>query len=175
MADAAKHIERAEKLIQKGKLNEAIEAYKLALQEDPNSDGVVEVVAELYQRIGQTSTAQECFAYLFDKHMEKSDSAKAIMMLRKMARVGPPDSNRQLVFARLLEKSRPQEAAEQFQQVVKVLQQKGDKAKVMEAFLGLTRLDPDSRDLQHKLAEAARDAGQSQTAAAAYLREAQLE
>ncbi len=174
MADAAKHIERAEKLIQKGKLTEAIEAYKLALQEDPNSDAVVEIVAELYQRVGQTSTAQECLAYLFDKHMEKADPAKAISIFRKLARLGPPDANRQLVFARLLEKGKPQEAAEQYQQAIRVLQQKGEKTKVAEALLGLSRLDPDNRELQHKLAEAAKDAGQAQTAAAAYLREAQL-
>src|SRR5262245_27285851 len=127
MPDAAKHIERAEKLIQKGKLNEAIEAYKLALQEDPNSDAVVEIVAELYQRVGQTTTAQECFAYLFDKHMEKADPAKAVVIFRKMARLGPPDPGRQLIFARLLEKSKPQEASEQFQQAAKALQQKGEK------------------------------------------------
>ena len=60
MADSAKFIEKAEKLVQKGRLDEAVQEYLLALAEEPNNESVVEIVAELYLRQGLAAKGQEC-------------------------------------------------------------------------------------------------------------------
>src|SRR5271155_3622591 len=46
-AELAKRIERAEKLLQKGKAAEALEEYLLALRDDPENDTVRQLSADL--------------------------------------------------------------------------------------------------------------------------------
>jgi tetratricopeptide (TPR) repeat protein/GGDEF domain-containing protein len=172
MPDANRHIERAEKLVQKGKLEDAIQEYLVALQEEPNNDGIVELVAELYLRAGQPHKGQECFGYLFDKHLEGKDNAKAALIFRKMMKIGPQDPNRLLQFAKLIEKNKPEEAATHYQTAADQFRQRGEKLGLLEAIGRLANLDPNDADTQCLLAETAKDAGQLEMAAAAYLRAA---
>ena len=59
MADASKHLERAQRYYEKGKIEDALEEYLFAFKEDPNNNGLVQIIAELYlatlSRPAQTS------------------------------------------------------------------------------------------------------------------------
>ena len=46
-ADLDRRVERAEKLLQKGKAGEALEEYLLALRDDPENDTVRQLAADL--------------------------------------------------------------------------------------------------------------------------------
>lgn len=174
MPDLSKRLEKAEKLVQKGKLADAIEEYLVAWKEDPNNDSVVEIVSELYLRQGEISKSQECYGYLFDKYRERNDGPKAVLVFRKMLKIGPQEPARLLEFARLLEKSKPEEAAEQYRNAAQLFEEKGEKAQALEALMALAALDSANVDLQIRLGETAHGVGQNDVAAAAFLRAAEL-
>src|SRR5579864_3597007 len=98
MADPSKFLEKAEKLVQKGKLDDAIQEYLQAIAADPNNLGIVEIVAELYLRQGQVAKVQESYLYLFDKLREKGDTAKATLVFRKLLKIGPQEPSRVMEF-----------------------------------------------------------------------------
>ncbi len=175
MPDVSKHLEKAQKLTLKGRLEEAIQTYLVALQEDPENDPVVEIVADLYQRLGQQPKAIECFTYLFEKQREKGDSARATVVFRKLAKLTTPEPAQYLEFAKLLEKRQPQEAAEIYHNAAEQLRKQGKKAEALEAIMCLANLEKGNSDLQCLLGEAAQDAGRVDVAASAYMRAAEIQ
>ena len=52
-AEMAKRVERAEKLLQKGKTAEALEEYLLVLRDDPENDVVRQLSADLCLSLGR--------------------------------------------------------------------------------------------------------------------------
>jgi diguanylate cyclase (GGDEF)-like protein len=175
MPDSAKFIEKAEKLVQKGRLDEAVQEYLLALAEDPNNTAVVEIVAELYLRQGLSDKGQECYVYLFDRLREKGDKPKATLVFRKLLKIGPQEPAKMMEFAALLESSKPAEAATVYQGAAEVFRQARDMAGALEAIRRVAALDPNNADLQCLLAEASLEAGQNELAAAAFLRAADIQ
>ena len=59
-----KHLEKADRLLQKGKVQAALGEFLLAWKEEPANDGIVSTVAELYQRLGKTKESRECYLFL---------------------------------------------------------------------------------------------------------------
>ncbi len=174
MPERSKHLEKAEKAVQKGKLGDALEEYLLAWKEEPNNDNLVEIISELYHRQGQPAKSQECLSYLLDKYKERGDSAKTVLVFRKMLKLGPQEPGRLLDFARLLEKSKPEEAREHYREASQLFLEQGAKAKAVEALIPLAALDPSNVDLQCRLGDVAQEVGQKEVASAAFLRAAEL-
>jgi len=175
MSYSAKLISKAEKLVQKGRLDEAVQEYLLALAEDPNNEGVVEVVAELYLRQGLSAKGQECYIYLFERLRERGDTSKAALVFRKLLKIGPQEPAKMLEFAALLEKTKPEEAASVYQSASKSFREKKDMAGALEAVKGLAALEPGDGNLQCLLAETAMEARQNEEAAAAFMRAAEIQ
>lgn len=170
MPDISKRLEKAEKYVQKGRLDAAIEEYLAAWKEDPNNDALVEVIAELYARQGQPAKALECYGYLFDKHAERNDGLKAGLVFRKMVKFGVQDPARMLVFARLQEKQKPDEAQENYRQAAQLLLERGDKVKALEALRGLAGLEDQNARVHIQVAEVAESIGQKEAAAQSFAR-----
>jgi GGDEF domain-containing protein/tetratricopeptide (TPR) repeat protein len=170
MASTSKRVEKAEKYVQKGKLADALDEYLHAFQEDPSNDSVVEIISELYLRLNQPKKAVECYGYLFDKRVEQNDGRAALLMFRKMARLGPPDPARLLICARFQEKQKPLEARDSYHLCAQLFEQQGDKAKVLEALRGLASLEDGNIEVHVRLAETAESVGQKDVAAQALLR-----
>src|SRR5208282_1274422 len=112
---------------------EAVQAYLLALAEDPNNEGVVEVVAELYLRQGLSAKGQECYIYLFERLRERSEIPKATLVFRKLLKIGPQEPAKMMEFAALLEKNKPEEAASVYQSTAKSFREHKDMAGALEA------------------------------------------
>ena len=55
-AEIAKRVERAEKLLQKGKTADALEEYQQVLDADPQNDSARQMAAELYLSLQRTPT-----------------------------------------------------------------------------------------------------------------------
>ncbi len=174
MPDISKRLERAEKYVQKGKLDSAIEEYLVAWKEDPGNNSVVEVVADLYQRQNQPKNALECLGYLFDKHVEEREGAKAIMVFRKMAKLGPQEPARMLAYANLQQKQKPDEAQENYRLAAQMLLERGDRVRALDALRGLAALNDLNSDAHLQVAQVAESLGQKETAAAAFVRAGEL-
>ncbi len=173
MPDARKHIEKAEKYVQKGKIEGALEEYRLAFQEDPSNDSVVELIAELYLKQKNTKSALECYQYLFKKRSEENDSSGTVLMYRKMARLGTQEPEHMLVCARFLEQQKPAEARDLCRTSAKLFLERGQKDMALESYRVLTKLE-DTPDAQTRVAELAESLAKRELAAQAFTRAAEL-
>ncbi len=174
MPDISKRLERAEKYVQKGKLDAAIEEYLVAWKEDPNNDSLVEIVAELYVRQNQLKSALECYGFLFDKHAERKDGPKAAAVFRKMAKFGVQDPVRMLAFAGFQEKQKPEEAQENYRLSAQLFLERGDKVRALEALRGLAGLNDLSPEAHIQVGEVAESLGQKEEAAQSFVRAGEL-
>ena len=174
MPDISKRLEKAEKYLQKNRVDAAIEEYLTAWKEDPANDAVAEIVADLYVRQNHKNRALECYGYLFDKHTERNDGSKAILVFRKMAKLGEQDPDRMLTVARFQEKQRPEEAQESYRVVAQTFLERGDQSKALEALRGLAALDDLNPDVHLQLGEVAQSLGRKDLAAGSLVRAAEL-
>jgi diguanylate cyclase (GGDEF)-like protein len=173
MAVANKHMEKAERLMQKGKIQAALEEYLHAWQDEPDNDAIVTTVAELYQKLNQTQHAKDCYAFLFDRAIEKSDARKVMELTRKMQLLGMLDPARLIKAAKMLEEQLPGLAAEQYKRAAEVAGEKNPEI-ALQSLQGLARLSPGSLEVHKRLAATAQEAGQKKVAAAAHRRVAEL-
>ena len=174
MPDISKRLEKAEKYLQKNRLNAAIEEYLAAWKEDPANDTVAEIVGDLYVRQNQAERALECYGHLFDKHTERNDGSKAILLFRKMAKLGEKDPARMLTLARFQEKQRPEEAQESYRVAAQTFLERGAQDKALEALRGLAVLDDRNPDVHLQLGEVAKGLGRKEVAAGSLVRAAEL-
>src|SRR3990172_5391968 len=173
MAVAHKHIEKAERLLQKGKIEAALEEYLLAWQEEPENDAIVYTVAELYQKLNRNVQSKECYVFLFDKAVERADAQKVLELTRKMQVVGVLEPARLITAAQLLEKQRPDLASHQYRRAMEIAGEKNHEL-TLQCLQGMARLTPGSLDVHKRLASAAQKAGKTSIAVAAYRRLAEL-
>lgn len=173
MSEENKHIGKAERLLQKGKPEAALEEYLLAWKEAPENDGVVQIVADLYQRLSRSKESYQCYAYLFDKYLENQEGPKAIEVLRKLQRLGPVDPQRLLRCAQFLEKQSPEEAADHYRRALDAVAGQ-DAAATLECLQGLARVQPSSVEVQARIAATAGKLGKTELAVAAYRKVAAL-
>ncbi|HLK52349.1 MAG TPA: tetratricopeptide repeat protein, partial [Candidatus Angelobacter sp.] len=73
MPDISKRLEKAEKHLQKGKLEAALEEYLSALEEDPRNDQVRSAAADLCLRCGRNSEAATLLSTLLDEQVAVAD------------------------------------------------------------------------------------------------------
>lgn len=174
MPDISKRLEKAEKYVQKGKLDDALTEYLQAFKEDPSNDNLVEIIAELYLKRSQPEKALECYGYLFDKRAEVKDGPGALLMYRKMARVGVQDPARMLQCATFLEKNKPAEAREYYRMASQLFLDRDQKKQALEALTGLASLDSKNADVFYNLGDLAERMGATEKAAQAFARAGEL-
>jgi GGDEF domain-containing protein len=172
MPDTSKRLEKAEKLLHKGRLDEAVLECLAAWQEDQGNEAVGEMLADLYVRQANAAAALEIYGYLFDRAAERNDSPRAVVLFRKMAAQGARDPIRMLTAARFLEKQKREEAQDFYRQAGDLFLGEGDKARALEALSCVAALRPDDAHLQLRVGELAESLGQNALAARAFLRAA---
>jgi tetratricopeptide (TPR) repeat protein/GGDEF domain-containing protein len=173
MPVANKHMEKAERYFQKGKLEAALEEYLLAWKDEPQNDAIVITVAELYQRLNKVKESRECYVFLYDKAVERNDGQKVVELLRKMQVLGPVEPSRLIAAAQFLEKARPDLASEQYRRAMELAGEQNPELG-LQCLQGMARLQPGSLDLHRKLATTAARLGNKTVAVAAYRRLAEM-
>src|SRR4051812_35458182 len=98
MSDISKHLEKAEKYLQKGKLDDALEEYLQVLDEQPSNHGVRQTAAELCVSLNRLSDAATMFGQIFDSQTAIGDNARAVITYKKLVRVGKPSLQQMLQF-----------------------------------------------------------------------------
>ena len=174
MPDISKRLAKAQKHMEKGKFDDALEEYKLAFHEDPSNDSVVEIIADLYQRQNQPQRAVECYGYLFDKRVEQNNGPAVILMYRKMARLGSQNPARMLTCARFQEKQKPGEAGELYRSSAQKFLEDGQQAQALEALRRLAALDSGNPSAHIQLGEVAESLEEKEQAAQAFVRASEL-
>ena len=169
MSGVNKHIEKAEKLLQKNKQEAALQEYLQAWKEEPTNDALVQTVADLYLRLKRVEEARKCYAYLFDKHAENNDLRAATDFFRRVQRFGAVEPARMIRLAQLLEKSSPKEAVQQYRLALDAVVGE-DPNMALQCLTGLANLEPSSVEIQARMAATALKLGKKDLAATAYHR-----
>src|SRR5271170_1663547 len=172
-AEMAKRIERAEKLLQKGKAAEALEEYLLALREDPENDTVRQLAADLCLSQNRTRDAVNLLGELFERQVKAEDATRASLTYKKLARHGSPTWEQKFRFGQLLEGSNKKLAVGTYESALSDLAKLENKKGAMEVLARVVALEPVQANFL-RVAELSSELGDSKAAAAAFKRVAQL-
>src|SRR5205807_6163418 len=104
-AEIGKRVERAEKLLQKGKTADALEEYLLVLRDDGDNDVVRQLSADLCLSLNRNADAVKLLGDLFERQVGTGDATRASLTYKKLARHGSPTWQQKFRLAQLLEGS----------------------------------------------------------------------
>src|SRR5205814_9565601 len=101
MADFSKRLDKAEKLLHKGKVDSALEEYLSILDVDPGNDKVRHTAADLFLQTNRNHEAAALLCSLFDRQLAMGDNAKALVTYKKLTPDAPHKLGYILRFAQL--------------------------------------------------------------------------
>jgi diguanylate cyclase (GGDEF)-like protein len=171
-AELAKRIERAEKLLQKGKTAEALEDYLLVLRDDPENDVVRQLAADLCLSLSRNNDAVRLLGELFERQVGTGDATRASLTYKKLVRHGSPTWQQKSRFAHLLEGSNKKLAVATYETALADLAKLGKKKESAEILERVVALEPTQANLL-RVAELASELGNHKVAASAFQRVAQ--
>src|SRR5581483_10295591 len=145
-ADIARHIERAEKLLQKGKPSDALEIYLQVLQLDRDNDTVRSMAADLSLSLQRTPEAVKLLGDLFDRQVESGDATRASLTYKKLARFVNPTWDQKVRFGQLLENSNRKLAVETYETALLELAKQGRKPESLMVLKRIVAIDAQEKN-----------------------------
>jgi len=167
-----KRIERAEKLLQKGKTAEALEEYLLVLKDDHENDVVRQLTADLCLSLSRNAEAVKLLGELFERQVTAGDATRASLTYKKLARHGSPTWQQKFRFGQLLEGSNKKLAVGTYEAALLDLTKLGKKQEAAEVLDRIAAIEPTPANLL-RVAELASELGNRKVAAASFQRLAQ--
>lgn len=174
MADTQKRLEKAEKYLQKGKPEDALEEYLGILEDDPNNEKAKQQAADLNITLGHNDDACFFLSQLFDKQAEIGDVAKAVANYKKLARLGTPNVDQTFKFSTFIERSDKKAALEGYEFAVNSYKAADRHPDALNALKHIVSLDPSAANLK-RMGELGTSLGDIKGAADAYLKLADWE
>jgi diguanylate cyclase (GGDEF)-like protein len=168
-AEIGKRVERAEKLLQKGKTAEALEEYLLVLRDDPDNDVVRQLSADLCLSVNRNADAVRLLGDLFERQVTAGDATRASLTYKKLARHGNPTWQQKFRFGQLLEGSNKKLAVGTYESALADLTKLGKKQELAELLDRIVAIEPTQPNLM-RVAELASELGNRKTAAGAFQR-----
>src|ERR1700739_4578915 len=172
-AELAKRVERAEKLLQKGKTAEALEEYLLVLRDDPENDVVRQLAADLCLSLSRNADAVKLLGDLFERQVAAGDATRASLTYKKLAPHGSPTWQQKFRFGQLLEGSNKKLAVGTYEAALTDLAKLGKKQETAEVLARVVALEPIQANYL-RMAELSSELGNRKAAATAFQRVAQL-
>src|SRR5262249_48003271 len=110
--DVIKNLDRAKKLLERNRIEDAIEAYIAVLHDAPNHQEATQALGDLYARLGEVERAGVYYGMLFDLLVDARDETKALALYGRFLRNVPKQPpERTARYAYLLQRqNRVQEA-----------------------------------------------------------------
>src|SRR5438270_9550842 len=174
MSDVAKRLEKADKYLQKGKMDDALEELLRANEDDPNNEQVAQKAADLCVSLNRNEDATRLLAFLFDKQAGTGDMAKANITYKKLQRFTTPTPDQTYRWAQFTEKSNKKEAIEAYHSALDGFIKTGRKPEALAVLKKLVALEPTS-DLYQREGALAAELNDGKTAAAAYFQVDKIE
>lgn len=171
--ELGKRVERAEKLLQKGKTAEALEEYLLVLRDDPENDVVRQLAADLSLSLSRNADAVRLLGELFERQVAAGDATRASLTYKKLVRHGSPTWQQKYRFGQLLEASNKKLAVGTYEAALADLIKLGKKQESVEVLQRIVELEPTQANYL-RLAELSSEMGNHKAAASAFQRVAQL-
>jgi diguanylate cyclase (GGDEF)-like protein len=167
-AEIAKRVERAERLLQRGKTSEALDEYLEILKVDTGNDTVRQMAADLCLSLQHTSEAVKLLGELFENQVENDDAIHASLTYKKLARYVNPTWHQKVRFGQILENTNRKLAVETYEIALEEVTRQGRKPDSLPVLKRIVALDPSERNLL-RLGELCAEVGENKGAAAAFL------
>ena len=172
-ADVNKNLERAKKLLEKNRFEDAIEAYLAVIQEAPQNVEAAQMLGDLYTRLDHPDRAAVYYGHLFELLVDPRDESKAMAIYNRFLRnsLSPQPPERIARYAFLQQKqNHPEEAIDQYTKAAELFSEAGRMEDALFCWERTAQLDPDNLTRQMKVAEAAAQLGKNSLAARSFLR-----
>src|SRR5512132_3118731 len=168
MSEIAKRLEKAERYLQKGKPDSALEEFLAILQEDPRNDMVRQTAADLCLTLGRETDAADLLSDLFDHAAEIGDAAKAIATYKRLIRLRGPSVQQVLQFAHFSERTNKRDAIEAYEAALKALLGANRKQEGLAVLKRIVNVAPALRN-NERLGELSAEVGEKKVASFAYV------
>jgi len=173
MSETDKHLEKAERFMQKGKSEDALREYLEVLEENPKHEMAAQVAAELYLSLGHDRQAANLLFGIFDRQAAQGQRTPAIITYRKLLKIATLTPERSLQAARFLESGNRRESLDAYHSALQGFTNLGRTADALAAMRGIVAQDATVENLR-QLGELAVAEGKAQEASAAFLRAGDL-
>jgi diguanylate cyclase (GGDEF)-like protein len=172
-AELARRVEKAEKLLQKGKTADALAEYLQILEADPHNDNVRQMAADLCLSLNKGAQAVRLLGELFERQVAATDATRASLTYKKLARYTNPTWEQKVRFGQLLEHSNKKLAIGTYENALEDLQKQGKKEEALLVVRRIVALE--SSQANHlRVAELSADLGEHVMASESFLRLAEL-
>ncbi|MGO9404020.1 MAG: diguanylate cyclase domain-containing protein [Terriglobales bacterium] len=172
-AEIARRIEKAEKLLQKGKTADALAEYLQILEGDPLNDNVRQMAADLCISLNKGAQAVRLLGELFERQVAAMDATRASLTYKKLARYANPTWEQKVRFGQLLEHSNKKLAIGTYENTLEDLQRQGKKEEVLLVLQRIVSLEP-SQANHLRVAELSSELGEHVMASQSFLKLAEL-
>jgi diguanylate cyclase (GGDEF)-like protein len=172
-AEIARRVEKAEKLLQKGKTADALAEYLQILESDQKNDNVRQMAADLCLSLNKGPQAVKLLGELFERQVAAADATRASLTYKKLARYANPSWEQKVRFGQLLEQSNKKLAIGTYENALEELQKQGRKEEGLLVLRRIVNLDP-SQPNHLRMAELSAELGEHVMAAQSFLQLAEL-
>jgi diguanylate cyclase (GGDEF)-like protein len=176
-ADVSKHLDRAKRFLEKNRVEDAIEAYLAVLDEAPQHQEATQALGDLYARMEQPERAAVYYGLLFDLLVDPKEETKALAIYNRFLRANsgaqPPERIARYAFLQQ-KQNHPDEAIEQYTKAAELFTTAAREEDALFCWERVAQLDPENKNRQMRLGEAAERIGKNALAARAFLRAGQL-
>jgi diguanylate cyclase (GGDEF)-like protein len=171
--EVTRRVEKAEKLLQKGKTADALAEYLQILESDSQNDNVRQMAADLSLSLNKGAQAVRLLGELFDRQVTARDGTRASLTYKKLARYANPTWEQKVRFGQLLEHTNKKVAVGTYENALEDLEREGKKEEALLVLQRVVTLDP-SQTNYLRVAELSAELGEHVMASQAFLRLAEL-
>ncbi|MFI5102436.1 MAG: diguanylate cyclase domain-containing protein [Terriglobales bacterium] len=172
-AEVARRVEKAEKLLQKGKTADALAEYLQILEADPQNDNVRQMAADLCLSLNKGAQAVKLLGELFERQVAATDATRASLTYKKLARYTNPTWEQKVRFGQLLEQSNKKLAIGTYENALEDLQRQEKKEEALLVLRRIVTLEP-SQPNHLRMAELSAALGEHVMASQSFLHLAEL-
>jgi len=173
-ATTDKLIQQAGRFIQVGKLSHALEPYLKAHKLNPGETTIVNMIGDLYARLGKEAEALLWYHRLADTLRSQELFSNASAAYKKILKLSPQNRGVMTALAELYEKQGlVAKANEQYRSIAADMVNREEPEGAIAIYLKICTLDPASHEDQLRLAYGLEQVGKLEAASQAYLKAAQ--
>jgi diguanylate cyclase (GGDEF)-like protein len=173
--DIVKQLEKAQRFVEKSRIDEAIEAYQSVLTALPNHLESMQSLGDLFTMQNRPDRAAIYYGMLFDHFTGPREEPKALALYARFLKPHQQPPERVARYALLLQKqNRTEEAIEQFMSAALAYELSGKGDDALACFVRIAQIDSESRERHIAVADLAERLGNHAAASRGFLRAGQL-
>lgn len=158
--DRVRIVEQAEKFVRAGRIKEAIAEYEKLALGDPQDVGTLNIIGDLYIRLGQNDRAIRSFQKVAEEYERRGLYSQALAICKKIHKLTPESPDYALKLGELYaQQGFVADAKKVYASVATGLEGSGQAAEAIAIFDRIVKLDREDHETRKSLARLHREAG----------------